>query len=200
MPSQWWSLMCMCLMMGGTPGWRPSMGPITMPFWTLEGCWLLWSKAPLNLSTWSSELQSEEPFVFADAWSLFFFFFMWFICSLNLIEIACYTTPSHMLLLDFKVCWGYANVWLCFNVLTDFLLMKDSAGVLTPSPKSPSTLLGWHQSRELDPWMSVSGATETPCSASTGSPSPLTSGIFSLETVSDMRICLIQQTDFNAFV
>lgn len=73
--------------------------------------------------------------------------------------------------------------------------MKDSAGVCTPSPKTQSTLLGWHRSRELAPWMSVSGATKTHSSASTGSPLPSTSEIFSPETVSDTIICLIQQTD-----
>lgn len=93
---------------------------------------------------------------------------------------------------------------ICFNLkflhFSDFPLMKDSAGTFTTSAKSPSTSLGWHQSRELAPWTSVSGATESPSWASTGSPSPSTSGISSPETVSDMTICLIPQTHFNALV
>lgn len=89
--------------------------------------------------------------------------------------------------------YKFGNVCAFFDVLTDFLLMKDSAGVCTPLPKSPSILLVWHQSQEPAPWMSVSGATETTSSASTGSPSPLTSGIFLPETVSDMIIRLIQK-------
>lgn len=43
---------------GGYTWIRHSTVPITMLFWTLEGCWLLWSTVPV-LSTRSSELQIE---------------------------------------------------------------------------------------------------------------------------------------------
>lgn len=83
------------------------------------------------------------------------------------------------------------------NISTGFLLMKDSVGVCTPSPRTLSTSLDWHQNRALAPWMSVSGATKTRSSASTGSPLPSTSESFSPETVSHMITHGIQQKQWN---
>lgn len=83
------------------------------------------------------------------------------------------------------------------DVSAGFLLMKDSVGVCTPSPRTLSTSLGWHQNRALAPWMSVSGATKTRSSASTGSPLPSTSESFSPETVSHMITHGIQQHQWN---
>lgn len=51
----------------------------------------------------------------------------------------------------FQLYLAHANVCTFFDVISDFLPMKDSAGVFTTSPKTPSTLPGWRRSRELAP-------------------------------------------------